>query len=189
MPHHIEDGDNVGSQPGHVTPDSQSGSLCTGTDASSFQSADSDKEGASSDNASVRHASKKIQNLDEQMILLLTQVSWVGMLSDYNGLFNAIRIACNHNRSFPQKRDWCDTVFQVLPQKNTISWWSCGLSTANIPGGIFCYHCKRFSAGYPLGQHSISFLSAGATLVTLIREVPGQREGLNEGCISSIYWF
>ena len=28
----------------------------------------------------MRHASKKIQNLDEQMILLLSQVSWVGML-------------------------------------------------------------------------------------------------------------
>jgi len=36
MPHHIQDGDNVGSQPGHVTPDSQSGSLCTGSDTSLF---------------------------------------------------------------------------------------------------------------------------------------------------------
>jgi len=37
MPHHIEDGDNVAdSQPGHVTPDSQSGSLCTGSDTSRF---------------------------------------------------------------------------------------------------------------------------------------------------------
>jgi len=30
---HIEDGDNVvSSHPGYVTPDSQSGSLCTGSD-------------------------------------------------------------------------------------------------------------------------------------------------------------
>jgi len=36
MPHHIQDGDNVCSQPGHVTPDSQSGSLCTGSDTSLF---------------------------------------------------------------------------------------------------------------------------------------------------------
>jgi len=32
MPHHIEDGDKVvGRQPGHITPDSQSGSLCAGS--------------------------------------------------------------------------------------------------------------------------------------------------------------
>jgi len=34
MSHHIEDGDNVGSQPGHVTPDSQSGILCAGSNIS-----------------------------------------------------------------------------------------------------------------------------------------------------------
>jgi len=51
--HHDEDGDNVvGSQPGHVTPDSQSGSLCTGSDISRFESVDSKKEGTSSDDAS-----------------------------------------------------------------------------------------------------------------------------------------
>jgi len=32
MPHHTEDDDNVGSQPSHVTPGSQSGSLCMGSD-------------------------------------------------------------------------------------------------------------------------------------------------------------
>jgi len=32
MPHHIEDGDKVvGRQPGHVSPDSQSGGLCAGS--------------------------------------------------------------------------------------------------------------------------------------------------------------
>ena len=36
MLHHIQDGDNVGSQTGHVTPDSQTGSLCTGSDTSLF---------------------------------------------------------------------------------------------------------------------------------------------------------
>jgi len=36
MPHHIQDGDKVGSQPGHVTPDSLSGSLCAGSDTSLF---------------------------------------------------------------------------------------------------------------------------------------------------------
>jgi len=37
MPHYIEDCDNVGSQPGRVTPDSQSGSLCMGSDISRFE--------------------------------------------------------------------------------------------------------------------------------------------------------
>jgi len=73
MPHHIQDGDNVVcSQPGHVTPDNQSGSLSTRSDTSRFGSVDSDKEGISSDVHLLRHASKKIQNWDEQMILLPT---------------------------------------------------------------------------------------------------------------------
>jgi len=51
--HHIEDGDNVGSsQSSHVAPDSQSGSLCTGSDTSRSESVISDKEGTSSDGAS-----------------------------------------------------------------------------------------------------------------------------------------
>jgi len=53
MPHHIEDGDNVlSSQLGNVMPDSQSGSLCTGSDINRFECIDSDKEGTSSDGAS-----------------------------------------------------------------------------------------------------------------------------------------
>ena len=53
MQHHIEDGDNVGSsQPSHVAPDSQSGSLCAGSDISCFESVISDKEATSSDGAS-----------------------------------------------------------------------------------------------------------------------------------------
>jgi len=52
MQHHIEDGDNVGSQPGHVAPDSQSGSLCAGSGTSRFERVDSDKEGTSSDDVS-----------------------------------------------------------------------------------------------------------------------------------------
>jgi len=63
------------SQPGHVTPDSQSRSLCTGSDISRFDSVDSEKAGTSSDVHLMRHASKNSQNLDEQMILLRSQVS------------------------------------------------------------------------------------------------------------------
>jgi len=52
MPHNIEDGDNVvSSQPGHNTPDSQSGSWCTRGDKSRIGSVDFDK-GTSSDGAS-----------------------------------------------------------------------------------------------------------------------------------------
>jgi len=79
MPHHIQDGDNVGSQLSHVTPDSQSGSLCTGSDTSRkcwFWP----KKGTSSDVYLMRHATTNTQNVDEQIILLLSQVSWVGML-------------------------------------------------------------------------------------------------------------
>jgi len=55
MPHHTDDGHNVvGSQPGHATPDNQSGRLCTGSDISRFESVDfdSDKGGTSSGGAS-----------------------------------------------------------------------------------------------------------------------------------------
>jgi len=44
VPHHIEDGDSVDTQPGHVTPASQSRRLCTGNDTNRFESVDSDKE-------------------------------------------------------------------------------------------------------------------------------------------------
>ena len=81
MPHHIEDGNNVGStQPGHVTPDSQNVSLCTRSDTSRFENVDSNKDGTLSDVHLIRHASKKFQNWYEQMILLLSQVSWIVML-------------------------------------------------------------------------------------------------------------
>ena len=70
IPRHVEDGDNAGSQPDHVTADSQSGSLCTGNDISRFESVESDKEGTLSASACVmRHASKNVENLDEPTIL------------------------------------------------------------------------------------------------------------------------
>jgi len=40
MSHHVEHSNKVGSQPGYVTPNSQSGRLCSG-------SVDCDKEGTS----------------------------------------------------------------------------------------------------------------------------------------------
>jgi len=52
LPHHVEGSNNVGSLPGHVTPDNQNGSLCTGSYISRFESVDSDKEGISSDGTS-----------------------------------------------------------------------------------------------------------------------------------------
>jgi len=72
MPHHTEEGDNVLASLAmlHQTL-SQSGSLCTGSDASRFERVDSDKQGNSSGVHLMRHASKKIQNIEEQMVLLL----------------------------------------------------------------------------------------------------------------------
>jgi len=45
MPHHLEDGYKVGTQPDHVTSGSQSGSSSTGSDTNRFESGDSDNEG------------------------------------------------------------------------------------------------------------------------------------------------
>jgi len=50
------------------------------SDTSRFETVDSDKKGTSSDVYLMRHATKNTENVDEQKILLLSQVSWVGML-------------------------------------------------------------------------------------------------------------
>jgi len=73
MPQHIEDSDNIASQPGHVAPDSQSESLCTGSTILILTKRD--PRGMVHLMRHMRHTSKKIQNLHEQMILLISQVS------------------------------------------------------------------------------------------------------------------
>jgi len=193
MPHHIEDDDSVDSQPGRVTPDSQSRSLCTGSDASRFESVVSDKEGTSSDVHLMRHVSKNTHNLDEQMILLLSQVSWVGMLGTTLDYFRPNRTTCNHNRSFPQKREWYDTVFQVSLQKITTKWWSGRSSMAIIPGlekYNFLLLLQSFRLWIPTGTAlDTSRLCRYYTRTSfLIRKVSCQRGGINEGCISLICW-
>ena len=45
-PNRSEDGDNAGSQPDDVMPDSQSGSLCTRNEINHFEIVESDKEGS-----------------------------------------------------------------------------------------------------------------------------------------------
>jgi len=64
MPHYTEDGDN-GSQPDHVTPDSRSGSLCVGSDTSLTKMLNLTKKEPRRLLHLMRHAGKKIQNLDE----------------------------------------------------------------------------------------------------------------------------
>jgi len=87
---------------------------------------------------------------------------------EYPGLFNPNRTACNHNRSFPQKRELWDTFFKfyckiLQPYGEAVGrLWLLFLAWKYI---IFCYHCKLFSSGYPLAQHSIPLLSAGTTFV------------------------
>ena len=121
MPHPIEDGDNVGNQTCDVEPDSQSRSLCTGSDISRFGSVDSDKEGTSSHVHLVRHASMNTQNVDE----LNYSATWPGVMSrnvrEYPGLFSPNRTACNHNRNFPRNES-DRTRFSVLLQKITTIW-------------------------------------------------------------------
>jgi len=87
-----------------------SGSLCTGSDTRRFESVDPDK-GTSSDVHLMAHSGKEIQNLDERIFLLPSQKSWVGMLGTTLDYLRPSRTNCNHNRSFPQKREWWDTVF------------------------------------------------------------------------------
>ena len=134
MRHHIEDDDSVDSQPGRVTSDSQSRSLCTGSDASRLESVVSDKEGTSSDVRLMRHVSKNTHNLDEQMILLLSQVSWVGMLGttlDYLGQIGPPAI-----------------TIQVFPRNES------GMTR------FFKFHCKRLPQnGEAVGHPWLLFLA------------------------------
>jgi len=78
--HHSECGENVGSHPGYVATDSQSGSLCTGSDKVVAKALILAKQESRQVVHLIRHASKKIQNVDKQMILLLSQVHCIGML-------------------------------------------------------------------------------------------------------------
>jgi len=67
MPNHNENGDNVGSQSGHVTPVKQSGSLCTGSDIRVvWKVLILTKKEPRRIMHLMRHARKKIQNLDEK---------------------------------------------------------------------------------------------------------------------------
>jgi len=66
MPHHIEDGPNIGSQPGHITPDKQSGRSCTGSDVFSKVLIFWQKKELHRVVQLMMDASKKLQNLDEQ---------------------------------------------------------------------------------------------------------------------------
>ena len=87
-------------------------------------------------------------------------------IRDYPGITRPNRTTCNHNRSFPQKREWWDTVFTAkkLPSNGEAvsHLWLLFLAWRNR---IFCYCCKLISSGYPLAQHSIPLLTAGTTLV------------------------
>jgi len=46
---------------------------------------------------------------------------------------------------------------------------------------IFCYYCRVFGSGYALTQHSIPLCRYYTRAFLLIREVPGQEGGINEG--------
>jgi len=169
MRHHIENGDSVDSQPGHVTSDSQSRSLCTGRDTSRFESVDSDKEGTSSDVHLMRHATKNTQNLDEEM-MLLSQVSRVGMLGTTLDYLSQIGLPAITIEAFPingsdRARLSKFHCKRLPPNGEAVGHpWLLFLAWKNI---MFCYFFKLFSSGNPLAQHSIPLISAGTTLVLL----------------------
>jgi len=135
---------------------------------SRLESVDSDKEGTSWDMHLMRHASKKTKNLDEQIILLLSRVSWVRMLRTTLNYLAQIGPPAITIEAFP--RNGSDmTRFskfhckRVLPNGEAVGHpWLLFLAWKNI---IFCYYCKLFSSGYPLAEHSIRVVSAGTTLV------------------------
>jgi len=70
MPHHIEGGDNVVASL-VMLHQKVKVEVYVRSDRSRFEGVDSDKQRTSSGVHLMRHASKKIQNMDEQMSLLL----------------------------------------------------------------------------------------------------------------------
>jgi len=115
----------------------------------------------------MTHANKKIQNLDEQIILLPSQRSWVGMLRttlDYLDQTGPPAIIIevfprNESDGTPLSKFHCKRI----PSNGEAAGhpWLLLLAWKN---GIFCYYFKVFDSGYLLSQHSIPLLSAGTTL-------------------------
>jgi len=98
----------------------------------------------------VRHAIKNTQNVDEQIILLRSQVSWVGMLGatlDYLAQIGqpAITIEVFETRVIGHGYLSC----KRLPSNGEAVGhsWLLFLARKNI---IFCYYCKLFRSGYAL---------------------------------------
>ena len=122
----------------------------------------------SSDMHMMRHASKNTQNLDEQM-MLLNQVSWIGMLGTTLDYLAQIRPPAITIEAFP--RNESDRAqFSKLqckrlpPNGEAIGYpWLLFLAWKII---IFCYCCTLFSSGYPLAT-LINTSSSGYPLAYL----------------------
>jgi len=108
------------------------------------------------------------QNVDEQMILLLSQVSLVGMLGNTLDFLAPrgppeITIEVFPSNESDRTRFSKFHCKGLQPYGEAVGHlWLLFLAWKNI---IFCYYCKLFSSGYPLAQNSIPLLSAGTTLV------------------------
>jgi len=77
--HHSEDGNNLDMEPDYLMPGNQTGSLCTRSEISHFESVESARKGSSSDSASdesyeYENSNNLTEPLEEQTILLLGQV-------------------------------------------------------------------------------------------------------------------
>jgi len=115
----------------------------------------------------MTHASKKIQNLDEQIILLPSQKSRVGMLGtilDDLAVITEVftRIESNGTRfsKFHCKRITSNGEAESHPWLLFLAWKK----------RIFCYYCKLFGSGYPLVQHSIPLLSTACIRNSLLNQ-------------------
>ena len=79
---------------------------------------------------------------------------------DYPALFSPNRTACNHSDGTRFSKFHCKRLQQNGEAAGHA--WLSFLAWKNI---IFCHHCKLFSSGYPLAQHSMPLLSVGTALV------------------------
>jgi len=169
MPHHIEGGENVSSQTGHVMPDNQSGRSCTGSDVSLFVSVDSDKKGTSSDGAFDDAFKQENAKFERTQILLLSGVSWVGMLGTnlvYLAQIGrlAITIEVFHRTGLMGHGFVCSL------QKNTTKCWSGRSPMANISGLetwnlLLLLQTSQLWMCTSVAHHSTPLLSAGTKLV------------------------
>jgi len=135
----------------------------------------------------MRHASKNTRNEDEQIILLLSQVLWFGMLRTTLDSLAEIGPPAIKTEVFPRNESDGTRFSKFHCKRLPPNGEAVGhprllfLAWKNI---IFCYYFKLFSFGYPRAQHSMALLSAD---ITLVPPFWSGRYLAEEGC-NSLIW-